>query len=257
MREILRMIEPGRRVLLFLDYDGTLVPIKRTPDRAVLSPRRRRALASLSRSMFVGIVSGRSLADIQERVGVDGLAYIGNHGLEVRWGRRSWIHPEASKRRPALARLLERIEARTGRFPRLLIENKGVTGSIHFRRLDPALVMPLRRIVAEEVHRTRRSFVAAEGKRVIEILPNIDWHKGAGIGKMMAWLPGREAGGLRIFIGDDRTDEEAFRTLGGDSLTIHVGRGRRTQARYSLSDVEKVWRFLNNCLRRVRDVPRG
>lgn len=255
MREINRMIEPGRRVLLFLDYDGTLVPLQRTPDRAVLPPRRLRALAALSERMFIGIVSGRSLADIRGRIGIDGIAYIGNHGLEARWGRRSWIHPEASKRRPALERLLKRTEDRTRRFPRLLIENKGVTGSIHLRRLDPALAMPLRRIVGEEVRRSRGHFIVAEGKKVIEVLPNIDWRKGEGIGKVIAWLPRKKAGGLRIFIGDDRTDEDAFRTLGGDSLTIHVGGGRRTQARYCLPDVEKVWAFLNNYLRRFRNVP--
>jgi trehalose 6-phosphate phosphatase len=253
MREILRLIEPDRRFLLFLDYNGTLVPIVRTPDRAVLPRRRQRSLASLSQSMFVGIVSGRSLADIRRRVGLEGLAYIGNHGLEAKWGRRSWIHPEAKKKRAILDRLLKRIDARTGRFPRLLIENKGVTGSIHFRRMDAALVPPLRRIVSEEVHRTRGSFVVAEGKKVIEILPNIDWNKGFGIRKVMTWLPREEASGLRIFIGDDRTDEDAFRMLGGDAITIRVGRGRGTQARFYLPDVERVWKFLSNFLRLFRD----
>jgi trehalose 6-phosphate phosphatase len=244
MNEILRAIEPGRSVLLFLDYDGTLVPIVRDPDRAVLSPRRRRFLEALSRSMFVGIVTGRSLADIRRRVGVEGLAYIGNHGLEASWGRRSWTHPRAKELRPALARLLNRIRARTRRFPRLLIEDKGVTASLHLRRMDPALVSPLRRIVAEEVRRARRSFVAPEGKKVIELLPNVAWGKGEGIRKIMRWLPRDSAGGLWVYIGDDRTDEDAFRTLGGGSLTVRVGRGRGTQARYRLPDVGKVWALL-------------
>jgi trehalose-phosphatase len=253
MREILRMIKPGQRLLLFLDYDGTLVPIQRSPDRAVLSHRRKRFLEDLSERMFVCIVSGRSLADVRRCVGIERLAYIGNHGLEARWGRRTWVHPLAKKRRPALARLLKRIEARTTRFARLLVEDKGLTGSVHFRRLDPALVEPLRRIVADEVLREGRAFIVTEGKKVLEIRPNIDWDKGVGIRKLMRWLP-RERGELRIFIGDDQTDEDAFLALGGDSITIHVGHGRKTRARYRLADVPHVWTFLEHCLCLLRDV---
>jgi len=253
MREILRMITPGRCLLLFLDYDGTLVPIKRTPDRAVLPYRRKRFLEALSERMFICIVSGRSLADVRRCVGIEGLAYIGNHGLEARWGRRTWIHPLAKKRRPALGRLLKRIEARTRRFSRLFVEDKGVTGSVHFRRLDPALVAPLRRIVADEVRRKGGTFMATEGKKVLEIRPDIDWDKGLGIRKLMNWLP-RELEALRIFIGDDRTDEDAFLALGGDSITILVGHGRKTRARYRLADVDRVWTFLAHCLRLLQDV---
>lgn len=248
MREILRMITPGRRLFLFLDYDGTLVPIERTPERAVLPHRKKRFLEALNEKMFVCIVSGRSLADVRRRVGIDGLAYIGNHGLEASWGRRTWVHPQAKKRLPALGRLLKRIEARTHRFPRLLVENKGVTGSVHFRRLDTALVLPLRKIVVDEVRRKAGDFIVAEGKKVLEIRPKLDWDKGVGIRKLMRWLP-REPEALRIFIGDDRTDEDAFRALGGDSITIHVGKQKDTRARYRLVDVERVWTFLANCLR--------
>jgi trehalose 6-phosphate phosphatase len=246
MKEILLNLEPGRRLLLFLDYDGTLVPIQRRPDRAVLPVRRRRFLEGLSKKMFVCIVSGRSLSDVRRRVGLEGLAYIGNHGLEARWGRHAWVHPLAERRRPALGRLLKRIEIRARCFPRLLVEDKGLTGSIHFRRLDPALIAPLKRIVDEEVGRTAGIFVAAKGKRVFEIRPDIDWDKGAGIRKVMTWLP-KGAGGLRIFIGDDRTDEDAFRVLGRDSITIRVGSGKKTRARHRLAGVDRVWEFLKIC----------
>ncbi|MCX6563323.1 MAG: trehalose-phosphatase [Candidatus Aminicenantes bacterium] len=172
----------------------------------------------------------------------------------MREGSVSWSPAAPPKRRlPALGQLLKRIEAQTERFPRLLIENKGVTGSVHFRRLNPVLVAPLRRIVADEVRRKAGAFVVTEGKKVLEIRPELDWGKGMGIRKLMRWLP-REPEALRIFIGDDRTDEDAFRALGGDSITIHVGRGRATRARYRLPDVEHVWAFLANCLRLLRDV---
>jgi trehalose 6-phosphate phosphatase len=243
MKEILMSIPPAARILLFLDYDGTLVSIQQTPGRAVLSPRRRRTLEALADKMFVCIVSGRSLADVRRLVDLPNLAYIGNHGFEAAWGRQTWVHPQAKKLRPALERLLKRIEIRTKRFPRLLIEDKGVTGSIHFRRLNPALVPPLRRIVDEAISRKARDFIVTEGKRVFEIRPNIDWDKGAGIRKLRGWFPQGKIY-CPIFIGDDRTDEDAFRALSRNAITIHVGGRQKTRARYRLVDVEKVWRFL-------------
>jgi trehalose 6-phosphate phosphatase len=248
MKDILPKIGPGERLLLFLDYDGTLVPIRRTPERAVLPLRRKRSLKALSKRAFVCIVSGRALADIRRQVGLESLAYIGNHGLEVSWGRRNWIHPRAKKMRPALERLLKRIEDKTSRFPRLLVEHKGVTASVHFRRLDPALIPPLRRIVNDEVCGQARKFIVTEGKKVLEIRPRIDWDKGAGIHKLMSWLP-RIKKSLSIYIGDDRTDEDAFRELGRDAITIHVGRRKMTRARHRLTDVDQVWKFLRHCLR--------
>jgi trehalose-phosphatase len=134
----------------------------------------------------------------------------------------------------------------------MLVEDKGVTGSIHFRQLDSALVEPLRMIVAEEVGQKKGTFRIAEGKKVFEILPEIDWNKGAGIRKLINWLM-RETGTLPIFIGDDRTDEDGFLALGGDSITIHVGHRRKTQARYRLADVEQVRKFLEHCLCLARD----
>jgi trehalose 6-phosphate phosphatase len=251
MKEILRLIKPGRPLFLFLDYDGTLAPIARSPDRAVLAPRRKKILEALGGHNFVCIVSGRSLADIRRIVGLDGLAYCGNHGLEILRGGKTWVHPRALAARPALGRLLKRIEGRTGRFPRMLIEDKGVTGSVHFRRLDPALLAPLKRIVDEEVRRPAGQFIVTEGKRVLEIRPRLDWDKGRGIREILTRLPGeREA--LPVFIGDDRTDEDAFRELGPEAITIHVGLGRSTQARFRLPGVDQVWTFLGTCLRLAR-----
>lgn len=248
MRKCLRPIKAGKRLLLFLDYDGTLVPIRRTPERAVLGERKKRLLKALSDQAFVCIVSGRSLADIRERVGVEGLAYIGNHGLEISFGRRIWIHPLAKKRSAALKRLLRRIEDQTRRFPKLLIEDKNITASVHFRRMDRVLTAPLKRIVEQTVRQKSREFIVSEGKKVIEILPRLAWDKGKGIRKAMSWLPkGKPA--LPIFIGDDRTDEDAFRELGGDAMTIHVGTARGTSARLSIEDVKGVWRFLADCRR--------
>jgi len=234
--------EAGKRLLLFLDYDGTLVPIRKIPHKAVLTPSRKSILARLSEKAFVCIVTGRSAADIRGLVPLDNIGFIGNHGLELVLGRRSWTHPQAKARRDALKALLSRIEKRTVRFPRIQVENKGVTGSIHLRRTDPALYPIVRKIVAESVAKSRRAFLLTEGKKVFEIRPNVDWNKGRGVLKMSRWIS--DGGSRMMFIGDDRTDEDVFRALARDAVTIHVGRGRDSAARHRLADVDTVWRTL-------------
>jgi len=247
MKEIIQRIKPGSRILLFLDYDGTLVPIKKAPEFAVFHPLRRRLLKRLSEKVFICIVSGRSPADVRKLVGLRGIAYIGNHGLEICFGQRVWVHPEAEKIRPILNNALKNIQDRTRDFTGVRIENKGVTGSIHYRLSAPALWNPLKETIRQEAAARHRELKMTEGKRVFEIRPNVDWNKGKGICELLSRLD-LDKMPLRIYIGDDQTDEDAFRVLAKDDATILVGRRKDSQARYRLADVGQVWRFLKNLL---------
>lgn len=250
MKDIIQRIKPGERILLFLDYDGTLVPIKKAPELAILHPLRRRFLKRLSEKAFTCIVSGRSLIEIQKLVGLEGIAYIGNHGLEISCGQKAWVHPEARKMRPILRNALKRIQEMTQDLPGVLIEDKGLTGSIHYRQLPPAFWKPLKEIIQAEVGSRGRELKITEGKRVFEIRPNIKWDKGQGVKKLIRWLSPTETT-LRIYIGDDQTDEDAFKTLNRHALTILVGAREDTNARYHLADVEGVWKFLRVLFLRV------
>jgi len=247
MKDIIRRIKPGERILLFLDYDGTLVPINKDPELAVLHPLKRQFLKRLGERAFVCIVSGRSLAQIQRLVAIEGIGYVGNHGLEISYGKKIWIHPEAKKTKPFLSRTLKSIRYRTRDLPGVLVEDKGFTGSIHYRRLPTAFWTPLKKIIQTEIRSRRPELKLTEGKKVFEIKPNIQWDKGQGVLELIGWLDPRETT-LRIYIGDDRTDEDAFRAFGKDDVTILVGRRKASRARYRLGDVNHVWRFLNNLL---------
>lgn len=247
MKDIILRIKPGERILLFLDYDGTLVPIKKTPELAVLHPLRRRFLERLGEDVFICIVSGRSLAEIRRLVGIKGIAYIGNHGLEISYGQKIWIHPEVKKSKPVLRKALKRIRERTQVLPGVIVEDKGLTGSIHYRQLSPAFWKPLKKIVRTEVESRRQELKLTEGKRVFEIRPNIQWDKGQGVLELIGWLDPR-ATILRIYIGDDQTDEDAFKVFDGDALTILVGHGENTFAHYHIKDVDVVWKFLSALL---------
>jgi trehalose-phosphatase len=247
MKEIIRRIKPEEHLLLFLDYDGTLVPIKKNPELAILHPLRRNSLKRLGKRVFLCIVSGRSLAEIQRLVAVKDIAYIGNHGLEISYGQRRWVHPEARRIRPILRDVLKRIHHKTKDFPGVLIEDKGVTGTIHYRLLDSALWNPLKEIIGKEVELRSRELKMTEGKRVFEIRPNVEWDKGKGVQQLGGWLAPKEMP-LGIYIGDDQTDEDAFKVFERDAITILVGQRKNTHAKFRLADVNQVWRLLRALL---------
>jgi trehalose-phosphatase len=230
-------------VLLFLDYDGTLVGFQDVPRKAVLSPARRRFLRDLSRVHRVVIVSGRSLAEIRRLVGLPGIAYIGNHGLEMELGGRTWVHPLAVRLQPVLQAALERIARASRDIPGPLIEDKGLTASVHFRPLTPATARRVRRIVRREMRPDLRSLRLVAGNKVWEIRPRVRWDKGSAVSEMRRWL-GPAGKGVPVYLGDDRTDEDAFRELRPDGVTFRVGRSGRTMALGRLPDVPAVWRFL-------------
>lgn len=254
MNSLLKRLPAGVPLAVFLDYDGTLVPIRRRPDLARLGAERRSRLERLNRGVPVGIVSGRPLSEIERLVGIPGLAYAGNHGLELRVNGRTWIHPAAARRVRTVARAISAIRSATAGFRGVFIEDKGLTASVHFRLAAARTHARLWAIVADEVRRSRGRLAFSQGKKVFEIRPNVPWDKGRGVGELL-----RRAGGRRarypIYIGDDLTDEDAFRALRGRGLTIHVGPGPKTLAVCRLPGVDEVWEFLAALRTRISSGP--
>jgi trehalose 6-phosphate phosphatase len=241
---LLELVPSGAPLAIFLDYDGTLVPICRTPGLARMRASRRAELWRLARQTSVTIVSGRPLAEIRRMVGIPGLAYVGNHGLEIGSGGRKWVHPEAARKAKAVARVAAAIRARTQGVPGVIVENKGLTASIHYRQVAPWRRAHLRALVADEVRGGPGGLELSGGKMVLEIKPAVAWDKGRAVRELL-----RRAGGARsvfpIYLGDDRTDEDAFKALRARGLTVLVGRKRPTEARHRLPGVDEVWQFLS------------
>jgi alpha,alpha-trehalase len=231
-----------RRVFLCLDYDGTLVPIAARPQLATFDHAGRRLLRALARHMPIAIVSGRSRTAVRGLVGVATLMYVGNHGLEIS-GPRIRHRPEvpAAWRRD-LNRLLKLIEADAP--PGGMVERKGVTASIHYRLVsvpDRRRWLPrLRSRLAAEAATGRVRVV--HGKAVLELRPPVDWNKGEAV----RWLLARPA--LRdrtpVYLGDDATDEDAFRAVRMGGVGVLVGRPRRSAARYRLTGPAEVRELL-------------
>ncbi len=230
-------------LVILLDYDGTLVGLKTRPELAFLSSRRRALLEALGRTAVVAVVTGRSLAKARRLVGLSSLAYIGNHGLEISYKRRNWVHPIARERRGDLAAVLGRIRTRTADLAGVVVEDKGLTAGIHYRLLRRAHIDRLARIVHEEIERRGTGLKATRGKKVFEIRPKVDWDKGRGTLEFLSWL-GTAPDRRLIYIGDDRTDEDAFRALRRKGTTVRIGAPAKSQAEFRLPGVSQVWALL-------------
>jgi trehalose 6-phosphate phosphatase len=203
------------RLLVALDFDGTLAPIVPHPEDAALDPAVRDALARLAArpDTDVALVSGRALTDLRSRVRLADAFYAGNHGLEIAGPGVDRVHDGAAAARPRLARGLTALEPRLRDLAGVHIEDKGLSASIHFRRADPAVEPELERLIDEAI-RDEPSIRVTRGKKVIELRPAVAWHKGAALAFLIRTLEGGPEGGVpALFIGDDVTDEDAFRVL--------------------------------------------
>jgi trehalose 6-phosphate phosphatase len=193
------------RLGLVTDVDGTISPIVNDPDAARVSPANRQHLAALqARLALVAVISGRAAADVQARVGLPGVVYVGNHGLE-RWhaGQVS-LAPEVAAHRPALAAAAQ-AAARLA-VPGVQVEDKGATVSVHYRRTpDPASAAATLRPALEAIT-TRHGLALFQGRMVFELRPPLDINKGTALRQLV----NEHRLDAALYLGDDTTDIDAL-----------------------------------------------
>ncbi len=243
------------QLAVFLDYDGTLSPLVRHPSEARLSRAMRRTLEACAerRDTDLAIISGRALDDVRKTVGNDALTYAGNHGLEIEGpGLEEYRHEDLvhyRARADALAKSLEVLE-RDGAWT----EAKGPTLTFHIREVPVAkrgkLIEEVRRRMIDAGYQARDAHAAVEAR------PPIGWDKGRAVLHIL-----RSRYGLSwsekvrvIYVGDDQTDEDAFRFLAGLAFTFRVGSPDTvTAATRRLPDVDAVRGLLDWVARRRYD----
>jgi len=237
------ILSPGRATALFLDFDGTLTGITGTPGEALLAPAMRDVLSALAERMPVAFVSGRDLANLQARVGLATAWYAGSHGFDIAGPADLSYQPaEALARLPALDAAEQFLRERLADVNGALVERKRFALAAHYRRVSPGDVHHVKE-AAEAALSMVEGLRASHGRKVIELLPAMDWHKG----RAMQWIRERMApGAWPIYIGDDQTDEDAFSLLANDGTGIVVqDQPAPTTARYRLRDPDEVLEFLS------------
>ncbi|CUH40509.1 putative glycosyl hydrolase/MT2062 [Jannaschia seosinensis] len=243
---ILRRMK-GKKLAVFLDYDGTLTPIVEDPAAATLSDSMRAALSGLAALIPVAIVSGRDLRDVKGFLQDDTLYYAGSHGFDLA-GPGGWheVVEKGKKFLPTLEAVAEKLEARLASIDGARVERKRFSLAVHFRRVAEGDEAAVARIVRETVaeHEDVR---ASGGKKVFDIKPRVDWHKGYAVLSLLKKLDFDGDDVLPIYIGDDTTDEDAFRSLSdcGLGIVVRDGEDRRTSARYALDGIYDVERLLS------------
>src|SRR5262245_56444204 len=233
----------GDRLAVFLDYDGTLTPIVSHPEDAWLSDSMEQTLRSLAACVPVAILSGRDLDDVRGRVQVDGIVYAGSHGFDIAGagGLRTEL---GAAYLPVLDAAETELREALDEIPDAQLERKHFSVATHYRNVNENDASKVA-LAVEAVAARHRELRRIDGKKVYELLPDIEWDKG----KAVMWL--LEALGLErenvrpIYIGDDRTDEDAFRALEQCGIGILVSeQAQPTAARYLLKDPAEVERFL-------------
>lgn len=211
------------RLVLLLDFDGTLSPIVERADAAEMLPETRVALERLRRApgVAVAVVSGRGLADVRERAALDGVAYAGNHGMEIEGPGLERIHPEAVAARPALDRAAARVEAVLPQHPGVVLEDKGLSLTVHYRSAGDAAEPAVSRLVAAAVE-GEDGLAVTRGKMVMEIRPRVDWHKGRAVAFLLEQMALPDGVPI-VYLGDDTTDEDAFAALTESGHALHEG----------------------------------
>ncbi len=206
----------AQSMLLALDFDGTLAPIVPQPDQATLLPGARRAIQRLldRADTRIAIVSGRALADARERVGLEGVYYAGNHGLEIEGPDVERIHTEALEATHAVAECRAALEREFAAEPEVLVEDKHLSLSVHFRLVADETREAGIRTRVERCCGGRSGLRLTEGKKVVEVRPDVEWDKGRATNFLVATLLDSSDAPV-IYIGDDRTDEDAFAALHG------------------------------------------
>lgn len=237
-----RQLAKAGLICLLLDFDGTLAPFAQKPSLASLPYRTRRVLNSLALCPRVRIcvISGKSLVDIKQMVGIEGIYYAGNHGLEVQGFSVDFTHPKAQAAITDMKRVSKTLAVRLKGIPGVIVEDKSLTASVHYRMSDIGDELAiLERVV--RVLRGEKKLMLKRGKKVLEIRPKLRWGKGEASWMIINSL---DRGCLPIYVGDDQTDEEAFQTLETGWTVVVSEEGCKTLAKYYLNSQEEVLAFL-------------
>ncbi|KAI7988542.1 putative trehalose-phosphate phosphatase G [Camellia lanceoleosa] len=265
----------NKKIVMFLDYDGTLSPIVDDPDRAFMSDEMRSTVRNVSTYFPTAIISGRSRDKVYELVGLAELYYAGSHGMDImcpvretvfadpsnsikstgKHGKELNLFQPAREFLPMIDEVFRTLVENTKDIKGTKVENHKFCASVHYRNVDEKSWST----IAQRVHNILKDYPRlrlTHGRKVLEVRPVINWNKGKAVEFLLDSLGlsnGEDV--LPIYIGDDKTDEDAFKVLreGNRGYGILVSSvPKETKAFFSLRDTSEVKQFLK-CLVRWKE----
>lgn len=265
--EHMMSLAKGQKIVVFLDYDGTLSNIAPNPEEAFMTNKMRVALLEVARCFPTAIISGRCRNKVYDFVRLDNVYYAGSHGLDIaaplqslkygdpkhqnkvvdKKGNEVVLFQPAQKYLPEIQKMRGVLNEKTKSLKGVVIEDNKFCISVHFRHVcneDFYLLEGQVKSVLQEY----QDFRLSKGKMVFEIRPDIEWDKGHALEYLLETLGFSSTSDvLPIYIGDDRTDEDAFKVMRnrGQGYPIVVSSAPKdTMASYSLRDPTEVNKFL-------------
>ncbi|KAL5556003.1 hypothetical protein UlMin_038239 [Ulmus minor] len=246
----------GKQIVMFLDYDGTLSPIVEDPDQAFMSEGMRKTVRKLARCFPTAIVSGRCRDKVYGFVQLAELYYAGSHGMDIKGpakgskykkGNQGVLFQPASEFLPMIDEVYKQLVEKTKTTPGAIVENNKFCVSVHYRCVEEKKWNDL----AQQVKSVIKEFPKlrlSQGRKVLEIRPTIKWDKGKALEFLLESLGFANCTDVfPVYIGDDRTDEDAFKILRerGQGFGILVSKfPKDTNASYSLQEPTEVMSFL-------------
>ncbi|XP_010416778.1 PREDICTED: trehalose-phosphate phosphatase B [Camelina sativa] len=246
----------GKQIVMFLDYDGTLSPIVEDPDKAFITHEMRGVVKDVALNFPTAIVTGRSIAKVRRFVKVNEIYYAGSHGMDIEGPTKENNYGQSNERvlfqparefLPMIEKVVKILEEKTKWIPGAMVENNKFCLSVHFRRVDEKRWETLAEVV-KSVLTDYPELKLNQGRKVLEIRPTIKWDKGQALNFLLKSLGYENSKDVvPVYIGDDRTDEDAFKVLrereqGFGILVSKIPKD--TNASYSLKDPSQVKEFL-------------
>lgn len=239
----------NKQVAVFLDYDGTLAPIVDDPDKAYLPDDTKRVLVELADLVHVAVISGRDRPDVHKLVGLKNIYYAGSHGFDIAGPDHKETNPDRVKEfLPELDKAEEMIRNKIADIDGAWVERKKFSIALHYRKVKVKHIDQVKKAV-DETAADHPALKQSGGKKIFELQPGMDWHKGKALFWLLDKLNLDKPEVVPIYIGDDETDEHAFDVLKNRGIGVVVmERPRDTKARYRLSNPDEVRIFLENII---------
>ncbi len=241
----------GKRIAVFLDYDGTLTPIVETPDKAILSEEMKQTIVELSKHCMLAIISGRDLRDVKRIVGIDSIIYAGSHGFEIAGPKGLHVENQIGiEFLPILDIVEKKLFHELSSIQGVLVERKKFTIAVHYRLVEEKKVNMVEKVV-DKILKKHSELRKGYGKKVFELQPKIKWDKGKALLWLFSSLKLDINKILTIYIGDDITDEDVFKAIrkfGIGILVCDKESPTSVSASYMLKNTDEVREFLLNLI---------